>query len=889
MKNKTFTPYPHQRTASTAIGRAHLNADWSNPATELRHKIIMPCGSGKTFTAYLIIKNLEENHVLIMVPNLLLRDQIMDQYFPLLNKQYKFMCIGTGQEAEEKEAYKGFGYRVHTKEIAEFYKKHKNSKTITICTYQSTNALIEAQKDSGIIFDIGIIDEAHRTAIGFVSEFSKVLFNEYVNIRHRVFMTATERVYVGKTDELFDMSSANHYGETAFTYSIKQGIEDGVLNNYKVATMFSNRQEVFDFINNNPEIKAISEELSDKDCTQLVSSLMCVIKAVREKKCRKIISYHSNVRKAKLFSLLINTFDDDIDSYHVNGVDQTLADKHEQLNKFKQSAKPAVLTNAQALVEGIDIPPVDAVIFVDKKDSHISIIQAIGRCLRINKGKGISYVFLPILIKSDKDINKESAEFLMLYRVLMAIAIADQRLYSTFVNRGSSSSNYDVCEYLMDDNADFKAKLMDALAQTELRVVKKLNVFLPFEKAREVARGLGCKMKKEYEKLASEGKLPVNLPRSAHHVYKNYGWKGWADYLDCFIRTKRNPDKIYSYAKCVKWARKNMLPKGINTGKKWRGMVKELPEFIPLRPDEYYKEEWVDWPTFYGIAPSVYDSSKSERKLSYEEACEYVKRELVPIGIDTHTKYIANKERIPKFLPSNPHRHYWGKYSSATFFGDDRAPRQFMPYEDAKRWVQENLVKKHGITDCKLWESYVRNKIKNVPQLPKNIPKSPQPAYERRGGWKGWGDWFGTGIVASYNRTFWTYEDAKKWVKENLVPIGINNSNKWNYEYIKGLIKDAPVLPKQIPNYPPSVYKNKGWKGWGEFFGTGRVKHGKTKESEKPNIEKKEIDIETALFRASDWPSQLSEEEKKKLPFDKAKKIALKRIFQSIDGYDAFI
>lgn len=827
-----YQPYKPQLIASEAVVNANRAINWSEENSELRNKIIMPCGSGKTFTAFLIIKQLKPNSVIITVPNLLLKEQVLKLYYPELHNEYKFICICT-QADKVHEEIKGFKNRIDKRDISNWYKNNSNNKTITICTYQSIDTLCDVLATNAFKFDLGIIDEAHRTAIGFISSFSKILFNDYVPIRHRVFMTATERIYMGQTDELFDMNSESHYGKTAYTYSIKEGITDGVLNNYKVATIFSTKPEVYEFINNNPEIKSISEELTDKECTQIVSSIMCVLKAIREKKCKKIITYHSNVKKAKLFTRLITLADKNINAFHVNGIDQEFIERQEQIEFFKHSMKPAVLTNAQALVEGIDIPRADAVVFVDKKDSHISIIQAIGRCLRISEGKGISYVLIPILLQSDKDIKKENAEFLMLYRVLMAITLADQRLYSKFSERGESSSGYEICDYLVNDNFVFKNKLQQLINDVELRIVKRLNIFLPFENAREFVHNMKINSQSEYKKLGVEGKLPINIPRCPYYVYNSNGWTGWADYLGNGNKKRGTLDSYLSYTDCAKWARENMLPKGINSGKKWRNIIKTLPTNIPARPDMFY-EEFIDWATFYGIETSKYDSSKVfGKKLGYEDAKKYVQEHLVARGITSLLKYQAHLHLIPDFLPRQPSNHYNKEFNSNDFFGNDNYGRsngkEYRSYNEAKKWVQKNVVKPYKITDCKLWEQYVRGKIEGAPYLPKDIPHAPANAYKRRKKWKGWGDWFGTGVVASYNRKFWKYEKARDWVHKNIVAIGINSSNIWNYEYTKGKIANAPALPKQIPNYPPSVYKGKGWNGWGEFFGTGRRKHKPTK------------------------------------------------------------
>lgn len=819
-------PHKHQLQACKAVVDAFYKTDFITSKSGLRHKVIMPCGSGKTFTALMILKKLLPDNVLIAVPTLLLRDQIIEVFHAHLGTKYKFLSVGTrsplNADNEDMET------RIDTGIIEDFYKTNSNNKTITVSTYNSIEALCDISKRIGIIYDLGILDEAHRTAIGKVSPFSKILFNDYIHIRHRLFMTATERIYNTNNDDVFDMSSQNHYGETAFSYSIKQAIDDGVLNNYKVATIFSTHDGVRDFINNNQSIKDISDDFTDNECAQLVGALMCVIKAVNEGKCSKIISYHNNVRKAKLFSRLITEYANGISSFHINGIDMPYAKKQAQLAEFKACNKPAVLTNSKALVEGIDIPQVDAVIFVDKRESHINIIQAMGRCLRRYKGKPISHILLPVLVENEKDIKKDNSEFLMLYRVLMAIAISDQVFYASFIESGGHTQTIQSCfNYEIPDDIDFKDKLLSFMHKTELRILKRLRIFLPFDKANELIKQYQIKSGPEYRKMVRNKIVPSNFPLHPPSVYGGYGWNGWGNFLGYTNRKAgTGGTNFLSYNDCSEWARKNMLPLGINSGKKWRDIVKTLPSNVPGRPDSYYKE-WVSWPVFLGIPKSKWDSSSVfGKKLSYEDAKAWVQKYLVPMGITSISKYMAHADLLPDFLPKQPHSSY-AQFKANDFFGNNNEKikaKQYLPYEDAKKYVMENIIRPYGITNCKLWEKYCRGLVVGAPALPKNVPKSPNAVYKKRNNWKGWGDWFGTGVVASYKKHYWPYNKAKQWVANNLLPLGINTSIKWHCEYLKGKYEDAPPLPPEIPNFPPNAYAGSGWNGWGDWFGTGNKK-----------------------------------------------------------------
>lgn len=116
----------------------------------------------------------------------------------------------------------------------------------------------------------------------------------------------------------------------------------------------------------------------------------------------------------------------------------------------------------------------------------------------------------------------------------------------------------------------------------------------------------------------------------------------------------------------------------------------------------------------------------------------------------------------------------------------------FLPFNEAKKWVLENAVS-NGIDGIKKW--------KKIP-LPNNIPRTPQNVYKE---WISWYDWFNKEKIQRLN-----YEEARKFVIENIVPKGINNVIKWRNE---------KSFPLNIPKRPDIHYKNRGWKNWNDWFG----------------------------------------------------------------------
>ncbi len=127
---------------------------------------------------------------------------------------------------------------------------------------------------------------------------------------------------------------------------------------------------------------------------------------------------------------------------------------------------------------------------------------------------------------------------------------------------------------------------------------------------------------------------------------------------------------------------------------------------------------------------------------------------------------------------------------------------RYLPFEEAR-----DRVRKLGLKSAAEWKTWAKSAAR-----PANIPASPADAYKNRG-WVNWGDWLGTGTVAPKNRTFLPFEEARALVRQR----GLKNLNEWKPW------SRSPARPASIPSNPNAVYKNQGWIGWGDWFGTGKV------------------------------------------------------------------
>jgi predicted helicase len=206
------SPKPHQREAISAA-KAHFIDD--NAA---RGRLIMPCGSGKSLAAFWIAEALKAKTILVAVPSLaLIRQGLADwtKEFLARNVVPDWICVCSDEsvgnlERDEfvDEVYElGLPTDTDPKEIAKVLRVHAKGPKIVFTTYQSSNKLAAAARQARIKFDLGILDEAHKTVGARSKQFATLLRETKINIRHRLFMTATERVFRGDSADVLSMDS----------------------------------------------------------------------------------------------------------------------------------------------------------------------------------------------------------------------------------------------------------------------------------------------------------------------------------------------------------------------------------------------------------------------------------------------------------------------------------------------------------------------------------------------------------------------------------------------------------------------------------------------------------------------------------------------------------
>lgn len=295
---------------------------------------------------------------------------------------------------------------------------------------------------------------------------------------------------------------------------------------------------------------------------------------------------------------------------------------------------------------------------------------------------------------------------------------------------------------------DLWGKIMSAVYEVRIRVPRVKPTprikMRSFEEAREYARSLGLTSRKDWEDHCHTNGKPADIPLLANVTYANE-FKGWEDFLGY--------EGLATYEEVETFMRTTILPLGITNGVQWRENYDRLrergviPHNIPKSVDNVYKDKgFVRWGIMMGT--NRYMKRKEEEILPYEQAKEYVQRELVPLGIDSIAAWRENPSLIPIFLPVDPIDHYKTLYKGPSdFFGMRRNISKFSnvwPYEKARNWVIKNLVNsRFDISTSNRWMNYIAGMYPKAPRLPDSIPKDPR-YYKKHGAqWIDWNHWFG--------------------------------------------------------------------------------------------------------------------------------------------------
>ena len=195
-------------------------------------------------------------------------------------------------------------------DIAAWLKRKHSGLTVVFTTYQSGEALSKAARAARFRFDLGIMDEAHKTVGDSDKLFSHLLHDKNLPIRRRIFMTATERRYAGQSDTVLSMENPAIYGETFHLLSFKRALEypPPILSDYKIISIAVSRDEIAELIRENVFVKPDQGRWNTEIEADMLASLVALRKAMTKYPIRHAVSFHGSIQRAELFKIHNDAF-----------------------------------------------------------------------------------------------------------------------------------------------------------------------------------------------------------------------------------------------------------------------------------------------------------------------------------------------------------------------------------------------------------------------------------------------------------------------------------------------------------------------------------------------------------------------------------------------------
>ena len=478
---------PHQTEALTNTNNHFKNHD--------RGKLIMACGTGKTFNSLRIAEKETNGNglILFLVPSIALLGQTLNEWYADALEPINAICICSDPEITKNRKKLedidtssvvdlAFPASTNVESILHQFQgletKSNNGLTVVFSTYQSIEVIAKAQKaleknnPKYAQFDLIICDEAHRTTgVSLADEdesaFTKVHNNDFIKAKKRLYMTATPRLYNDETKSkaaqaealLCSMDDVRLYGEEMYRIGFGEAVEKDLLTDYKVLILTLNENDVPPAVQK--MIMDKESEINTDDASKLIGCINAlskqilgdegIIKETDPEPMRRAVAFCQSIAASKKIT---NTFNIASDTYiselptekqdtmqmvaskHIDGT-MNATDRNELLSWLKDEPNERecrVLTNVRCLSEGVDVPSLDAVLFLSARNSQVDVVQSVGRVMRKSPGKKYGYIIIPIVVPADVEADKaldDNERYKVVWTVLNALRAHDDRFNAT--------------------------------------------------------------------------------------------------------------------------------------------------------------------------------------------------------------------------------------------------------------------------------------------------------------------------------------------------------------------------------------------------------------------------------------------------------------------------
>ena len=485
---KRHEPRLHQQSAIDAVFAGF-------EAGNDRGKLIMACGTGKTFTALKIaeraaLENGGNARILFAVPSISLLSQTLREWTAQTQLDLRAFAVCS----DTKVSRSAEDFNIHdvaipvttdpvklAEEMA--HRKRARGLTVVFTTYQSLPAVAKAQELGVDPFDLVICDEAHRTTGVTLfgeddSNFVRVHDAEFLKAARRLYMTATPRIFdetvkdkaEEHSAELTSMDDETVYGPEFHRLSFGAAVERGLLTDYKVIVLTVDESLMAAPLQD--QLAGVHSELRLDDASKIIGCWNGLAKragetpegtgfAPGEAPMRRAVAFAKDIAASKqvaeVFPTVVDAYRDLLENSENDGgtVDSTNLDltcsvrhvdgtfnalqRNEQLSWLKApipEGEARILTNARCLSEGVDVPALDAVMFLNPRNSVVDVVQSVGRVMRKSDGKDYGYIILPVAVPagvSPSEALSNNTRFKVVWQVLNALRAHDDR-FNAMVN-----------------------------------------------------------------------------------------------------------------------------------------------------------------------------------------------------------------------------------------------------------------------------------------------------------------------------------------------------------------------------------------------------------------------------------------------------------------------
>jgi superfamily II DNA or RNA helicase len=413
-----------------------------------RGQLLMACGTGKTLVGQRIAEKLRSDRTLVVVPSLSLLEQTHRSWKADATRRFDAFCFCSDPTVARAEGADGdrdvdaIAVPVHTdpEQLAEFL-ADKGRRLVVFATYQSLARLTDvfADPQSAAPFDLVIADEAHRSAGRADSTFGLVCDDQRLPATRRLFMTATPRVVTGARDEdlVLSMDDEARYGPVFHHLKFSDAVAQDLLCDYQVLVIAADPGEHVRLVESRSFVSTLEHETATADA---LAVQLAVAQAMERNDLRRILSFHSRVKGAKAFARELpatvrwrGSPADQLWTQAVSGA-MPAGQRRMLLRRLERldDCDRGLLSNARCLGEGVDVPAVDAAVFVDPRESVIDVTQAVGRTMRKSQqtGKQRGTIVLPVVVDAESNADEvlESSAFATVWKVLRALRSHDDRL-----------------------------------------------------------------------------------------------------------------------------------------------------------------------------------------------------------------------------------------------------------------------------------------------------------------------------------------------------------------------------------------------------------------------------------------------------------------------------